>query len=366
MAEPEQQTLDIEPVVSNAPETDNSAAEAPDTSVTKTPEKEDTSVRADVLKAVAEHEEKAQRARDEKTGQYAKEPKAKKSKEAAPEKAAPLTPESSSTPETAKLDDKQPQAVSEPPKAWGKERNDLWNTLPQAAKDFLLTREDQISQGFQQYGPIKQFFDRHQPLFQQIGVQPSQFMENAVSWHQAFSNPQTREAAAREFLASYGINPSTSPPSSEAVQQPFDVNSLQPLIQNQVQQAITPLQQQLQAAQQEKIASEILSWAKDKPHFEKVREQMGRFVLANPQATLDEAYQQAIWANPTIRDELNKTEFDKRMKAEQERSQKAKSATVSTPSRAPSNAYGQKVNGDDKSVRADILRALDQLSEERA
>ncbi len=362
-----------QPVEQTAPETESQTAvvnevSTPDNSATpsfeadevETPKDDDKSVRADLLRAVKEENDKAERARNEK-GQFAKEPKVKPT-EAAPEKAAPVDTKSSTQTEDKPAE--QPStAIREAPKSWGKEHSELWKTLPQAAQDFLSTREEQISKGFEQYGPVKQIFDRYQPVFQSLGVAPTQFFDNAVSWHQALSHPQTKEAAAREFLATYGINPSTVPQSSEQQQQPFDVNSLQPVIQHQVNQALTPMQQQIAAWQNERTQSEIGAWSKDKPHFEKVRIAMGKLLGSGTAGNLDEAYQAAIWADPTIRDELTKTEMDKRLKAEQERSQKAKSATVSNPSRAPSAPVGTQTNGKDESVRDSIMRAIAEVSE---
>lgn len=356
--------------LAQAPETQVSEAapitEAPATethsSDVESPKDDDTSVKADVLRAY-QAEEKAARARDE-SGKFVKEKKAKAPKEspAAPVEAAPKTESSPPATEAAIT---QPQAVSEPPKAWSKEHHNIWNTLPQEARDLISKREEQISNGFQQYGPVKQIFDRHEPMFRQLGVQPANFMENAISWHQAFSNPQTREAAIREFLSSYGIDPSTSPQSSEQLQQPFDVNALRPYIAP-LQQEIGQLKSQWENSQRELTAKEITSWAKDKTHFEKVKIPMGQLLAAGVATNLDDAYLKAIWADPVIRGELTKAEMEKQIKEQTERAAKAKSAVVSPTTRAPSSAANGKGNGKDNSVRADIEAAYKQLLEDRA
>lgn len=351
---PETQVSDAAPIAeAPATETHSSAVE--------TPKDDDTSTRADVVRAY-QAEEKAARTRDE-SGKFVKEKKVKESK-AAPETVAPVT--ESSPPATETPAPTPPQAASEPPKAWGKEHNETWNKLPQEARDLISKREEQISNGFQQYGPVKQIFDRHEPMFRQLGVQPANFMENAISWHQAFSNPQTREAAVREFLSSYGIDPSTSPQSSEQPNAPFDVNALNSSIQRQVQQAVSPLQDELNRTKQEATAKEISTWAKDKPHFEKVKLTMGQMLQGGVATGLEDAYQKAIWADPVIRGELTKAEMEKQIKEQTERARKAQSAVVSPTTRAPSSTANGKGNGKDNSVRADIERAMAQLQEDRA
>jgi hypothetical protein len=49
------------------------------------------------------------------------------------------------------------------------------------------------------------------------------------------------------------------------------------------------------------LDSEIQAFSTGKPHFEVVREHMGRLIGSGAVSTLAEAYDQAIWANPTTR-----------------------------------------------------------------
>ncbi len=347
-------------VVTNDAPLDNSPApNLEETTEFEAPKDDDKSVRADLLRAAKEVSE---RARDE-TGKFVKAPKDKPA-EAAPAKEAAPVDDKASTKTEEKPIEKPSTAVLDAPRSWGKERTELWNKLPQEARDFLSTREDQISRGFEQYGPVKQLFDAHQPTFQQLGVAPQTFVANAISWHQAFSNPATRDRAVAEFLQSYGINPSTVPQSPEQQQQQFDVNALQPVIQQHVRQATAPLQEQLAAWQNERTQSEIATWAKDKPHFEKVKTAMGKAMATGIATTLDEAYQAAIWADPAIREQLTIAETDKRLKAETERSLKAKSASITPKTNAPSAPVGTKANGKDESVRDSIMQAI-ALEQER-
>lgn len=355
-------------IVEKVAETPVSEAPIADTSVSdnrsdiSTPKDDDTSLKADIARAY-QTEEKAARARDE-SGKFVKAPKVKEPKEptAAPVEAAPKT---ESSPPAEAPAPTPPQAVSEAPKAWGKEHHDIWNKLPQEARDLISKREEQISNGFQQYGPVKQVFEKHTPYFQQRGINPAQYVENAIAWDQAFSNPATREAAFQQFAESYGFNPSTSPQSSEQLQQPFDVNALRPIIAP-IQQELGQLKSQWENTQRETTAREIQTWAKDKPHFEKVKVRMGQMLQGGAATGLDDAYQQAIWADPAIRGELTKAETEKQIKEQTERAQKAKSAVVSPTTRAPSSAVNGKGNGKDNSVRADIERAMQQLQEDRA
>src|SRR6185436_18855729 len=96
--------------------------------------------------------------------------------------------------------------------------------------------------------PLGQVLEKHTPYFQQTGVHPSQYIENAISWDQAFRNPTTREQAIQQFAQSYGLNITINPPDPNA---PDITSQLPQLIQQQVQQAIAPIQSQFEQTRQE-------------------------------------------------------------------------------------------------------------------
>lgn len=357
----EQQTPAVEaPVTTEKPV---ESASEPRQEKTEKPKKQ--SVRETLLASVKEETEKADRARDE-AGKFVKEAKSKEPK-AAPETAAPKdTP--APTEKTAQPPASSP--VSGAPKAWPKEKHAIWDGLSQEARDFLLTREDQVSNGFKQYehlAPVKQFVERYTPAFTQMGVAPSQFMENAMSYHMAFMNPQTRDAAARDFLASYGIQiPSTSPHTPD----PSDpVQNVAPLVQQYVhplQQDISALKATITQQEQNRINSELATFAKAHPHFEKVRIQMGQLIQAGvvPPTDLEGAYNQAIWLNPEIREQMQKEEYERQDKLNREKAEAAKKANVSLTSRAP---VAPQANGKDKptSIRGTILSSIQEVREKQ-
>lgn len=319
------------------------------------------SVRDTILRSTKEIES---RSRDE-SGKFVKEakPKAPKEPDIKDTKAAPQEKPVEAAPKESQPVVETPQA-SDAPKAWGKEKQVLWNSLPQEAKDFLIKREEQVSSGFAQYqnlGPVKQVLDGHNQYFQQTGISPADYLRNAIQWEQAFRNPATRETAIRQFAQSYGVDLSTAP-------QPADPNNPAQTVAPIVQQYVSPLQQEVSALkatlsqqEQERINSTLQNFAKDHPHFEKVRIRMGQLIQSGAVQPndLESAYQQATWADPEIRNEMMKAEFEKQTKAAQDAAERAKKANVSVTTRAP---VAPMSNGHDKSgpqtVRDSIMSAI--------
>lgn len=310
----------------------------------------------DTIKAsIKEVREKEDRTRTPE-GKFAKEAKPREPKEpkAAPvEAAAPVSAEPI-----------VPEVKIEAPKAWPKEKHAIWNGLPQEAKDFLLTREEQVSKGFAEYqnlGPVKQTVEKHTPYFQQMGVHPSQYLENAISWDRAFRDPQTRDRAIHEFAATYGINLSTAPASSEPQEIPLQ---LQPIVQQfpQITQEINQLRNQVSGFQNERLSSEIQAFAKNHPHFEKVRVTMGQLMQSGAATDLETAYQKAIRLDDNLYQENLSTELEKKTKEAVERAKSAHKAAVSIPPRAPVGANGS-VKG--TGVRGSIISAIEEVREKQ-
>ena len=99
-------------------------------------------------------------------------------------------------------------------------------------------------------------------------------------------------------------------------------------IRNDLNQVKTfPISQQLESFAGEKDASGNLK----RPFFNDVRSQMGVFMQNGLANSLEDAYEQAVWANPTTRQkfnqEANRAAVLKKQQEERERATKAKNAS---------------------------------------
>lgn len=270
-------------------------------------------------KAGDEPEAKADRARDE-AGRFA----AKEPEQAAESEATEAKP-------TRKY-----------PSSWKPDVEPLYRRLesdPELVKvlDEIERREGDFHKGVEQYKSKAQFADAmeraispYMATIQSMGVQPDYAIQALLAAdHRLRYGAQHEKAQAIQQIArEYGIDLGAVPqqaqvdPTTEAVMRE---------LQQMKQQQTAWLQQQQQASQSQ-VLTEIEQFARDKEHFDAVREDMAALVAAGRAANLQDAYDMAIWARPDIRSSLldqQRKEMEAKRKEEAQRAAAAaKSAAV--------------------------------------
>lgn len=312
--------------------------------------------------------EEAERVRDTTTGKFVKGD--------APEKAAPAE-------KPAIQKDAQPEAskVVGPPPGWSQESKTYFNSLPadHPLRKDVAKREEEVSNGFKKYSDdakryqeIEQVLAPVRPNYQKVGIQSdAEAIKRLFMWEGMIR--QNPAQALQQLAQQYGVNlspaQSSDQPSTAAQEIP---PQLRPVIDQfgQVSQRLQNLETHLTQSQEQQVSKELTAFAKDKPHFEKVRTAMGRLLQSGMAADLDNAYQMAIWADPEIRKQMREEEDTKR-RAEMEKSAteqalKARRAAVSPQARAPAPQNGATGAKGQKGVRGSILASIAELNEDRA
>jgi hypothetical protein len=203
--------------------------------------------------------------------------------------------------------------------AWYREEYGPWDKLPESLRGALKAREDEVQRGMSDSGrkikawePIEKTLEPYAEELQKHGIAPQQYVSNLLSWDVEFRKDPVNalDMLARSVgldLAEIGKKLEPLPP--QAAPDP-EINALRQTVQ-QLQGAIT--QMQTGAAQQTRaqIAKTIEDWSNGKDHFATVENAMLTIIRGdpeikaafqrNPQATLDQLYDQAIWAHPATR-----------------------------------------------------------------
>ncbi len=296
-------------------------------------------------------------------------PKDKKPVETAPGK----------EPTTKEAPPEAPKAIGPPP-GWSAESKAYFNSLPpdHPLRRDVAKREDEVSSGFKKYSEIDK---RHQEIeqvlapvrqtYQQAGIQSdAEAIKRLFMWEGQFRNPATRNQAFQQLAQQYGVN-LNSPTSEPSMAQDIPP-ALKPIVDGygNVTQQLSAIQSDLQRRDQTAAQEQLAQFAKDKPHYEKVKTNMGQLMLAAANAgqnlSLSDAYEQAIWGNPEIREQLTKEQIAKAFAdseaANTQRVQHAKQTAISPSGRAPSAPVkdgNKKMNG----VRGSILAAVDEIRE---
>lgn len=240
-------------------------------------------------------------------------------------------------------------------------------------------RETEISNGFKgysdkakQYDAIDQAVAPFRSAYQQAGLKSdAEAINRLFQWEQAVrSNPaQTIFQLARQYnvdLSQLAQGHSQAPQGQEIPEH------LRPVLSevDQIRQEVSRVNGEIMSSRQERIASELSTFAKDKPHFEKVRVRMGQMMaagIASP-TDLDGAYQMAVRSDPELY-EQSVREMDEKRKAEftQAQASAGKNARIAAVSPAPRARVAAPVaNGHDKGakgVRATLLDSIKTLEE---
>jgi hypothetical protein len=230
-------------------------------------------------------------------------------------------------------------------------------------------REKEVSDGFKKYSDdakryqeIEQLLTPVRPIYQQNGLKSdAEAIKYLLQWEASIR--QNPALAIRHLVQQFGIDPA-----SFAQQNPGQSTGPDPL-----QQYLQPISQQLGSVQgelermkSERAAAEITEFAKDKPHFERVKTEMGQLLQAGLAQNLDDAYQKATWSNPEIKAELMAKELEGQLASKQQesqqRAQQARKAAVSPGVRAPA---APQLNGKEKpkGIRGSILAAVEEIRE---
>ena len=195
------------------------------------------------------------------------------------------------------------------PKTWPKEMHEHWAKTPPAVQEYWETREKQMLDGLEQYKGAaaygKQMHDVINPYMatiQAAGVNPPQAVQYLLNAHQKLStgSPAQKAELFRALAKDYGIDVGGT---GEAI----DTPQVDPMV-RQLQEELHSIKQTLQgsaqaqtAAERERIGKEVNSFASDAahPYFDEVADDI--VVMLKSGASLQDAYEKAVWANPVTR-----------------------------------------------------------------
>lgn len=329
-----------------------------------TPAEQPKTVREALNAAVKEHSEP--KPRDE-GGKFAPKP------DAAPEKV-----------EAAKeIAETEPQPTAKPqadaaPGDWSEASKAFLATLPadHPLKADAARREANFEKGIAKYREvadrhkeIEQVIAPHRAEFQKFGIQSdAQAIKTLLQWENAVrANPQH---AIRQLAQSYGVDLSTFAQAPQASGENELPAQLRPVIDQfgNIVQTVQQLQQRLDQTDAQGIQREIAAFANGKPHFEAVRDLMGKLMNSGAATTMDDAYKMALKVHPDVSQIIQKEEQDKQTAERKAAAEaKAKAAAAASVSVQGSSPQGNVANGKARSTAVSVRESLrEALKEARA
>jgi hypothetical protein len=236
--------------------------------------------------------------------------------EPAPE--APVTENADQTAETTLEQANKPAIAA--PISWTAEQKAKWASLPPDTQAYIAQRDKEsheaISRAGQQikaFEPIGKVIEQYGHVFAKNGLQPHDGIARMMAVNEMLeTNPR---AAIAEIAKAYGVNLQGTSDEQNATPESPRIAELEARLARQ-EAHLTAQMRQRQEAEANELAREIADFAKDKPHFESVRKVMAGLMNSGAAETMQDAYDRAIYADPTIRQSL---QVEAQTKAEEQR-----------------------------------------------
>lgn len=260
-----------------------------------------------------------------------------------------------------------------PPQSWNAQGREMWKELPKEAKDYILQREKQVAEGIEKH---RQNADRAKAMdqtlapYQQMfamGGGPQPVIEGLLQTGAALSmgSPMQRAQTVANIIQRFGVEvplldsilEAAYSGKSPAQQGGVDSSHIQQV----VQQAIAPYQQELQRIRQarqtmeqqtyQETEQELNSFKVDPKNefFNDVRADMADIIEVagrrGETLTLKEAYDRACYMNPQIRGIIQKRES---------------SNNLATKRRAATSVAGAPAGPGGTQTPADLRSAIEQ------
>jgi hypothetical protein len=250
----------------------------------------------------------------------------------------------------------QPKAAIDAPISWSAEQKAKWASLPPDVQTYIAQRDKESHEAITRAGqqikafePIRNVIEQFTPTFQRNGLQPHEGIARMMAVEQMLeSNPR---AAIAEIAKAYGVDLSGQTQQTASSESAENAELKARLAK--VESHLTAQQRERINSEQAVLAREIADFAKDEkhPHFETVRNVMAGLMHSGAAETMQDAYDQAVFANPTIRQSIladqQKASEDKRKTDEAERVKNAKKAAGVNVKSSPGSAPAGKTLDDD-------------------
>lgn len=234
-------------------------------------------------------------------------------------KLEPTAPEKASEPikaEEAPPTDERVLTEDKAPRGWSPAAREKWSTIPEDLRQEILRREDASIQGVRQlqerYQPLEHFVQGLGSFIQeasQHGVQADQYIGSVMNTERVL---RTADVPGK-FQAILAIADQYGVPLRDIINEsvgqkviPPPQPQMQMQIPPQIMQELQEMRQWRQQYEGQATNAEIANFAQNNEFFGDVHLKMASFIDSGSAGNLAEAYDQACWATPEIRDVLMK------------------------------------------------------------
>jgi hypothetical protein len=238
--------------------------------------------------------------------------------------------------------DGAPAPVADLPKTWNPKLADKWSTADPELKAEVAKREEDFFRGIEGYKAdaaygknFKTVMQPWEPLLKAHNVDPVQLTHNLMMAHRtlALGREEEKTALLRQLAKDYRIDPAKAfAPEPDL---PPEVRELREKVQR-LESENQSVRSAQETATRQSLSSMIDKFASDPKnvHFDVLADDIAA-LLKGGIPTLEEAYEKAVWANPTTRaKEQARQQTERDAKVRKEAAEKAAKARAATAANA--------------------------------
>ena len=226
------------------------------------------------------------------------------------------------------------------PSSWKKDFEGKWNEIYDSDPNFaqyLLDREGQFAQGVSTYKAeadraraFQAIMEPHAPRFQQYGADPQEYIGRLLKMDEilATGSLEQKQAMLLSIARAVGLTDEPAPQGQASYVPPELMNTVSTL-----QSKLDAIEKANERAEQQRLASEVDSFAADHPYLDDLAEPMAQLLETGFATSMEDAYRKAL----RLDDELfQKYQAEQQQGSEAERQRKAKEAAARARSAAVS------------------------------
>jgi hypothetical protein len=272
------------------------------------------------------------------------------------------TPKTVPDADPSKVNEPQPSTAAVAPAGWSAEAKAEFGKLPPAVQAAVVKRESEINEGGARWSEEKKALVSHfEPVreaAQRYGVHPGEVIKRLAKANDFIeSNP----VEGIKWLANaYGVDLS-KPLTADA---PALRPQADPMV-SQLSEKVSSLESFIQTQQAEQVNGSLTAFAAapGHEHFEAVRVDMGKLMLAGLASNLQDAYDKAVWASPDIRSKVmaSQNATAEAARKAKETADKARRGAISVNGSPGAPLAPARVQNAGNSVEDDVRAAMEQL-----
>lgn len=252
-----------------------------------------------------------------------------------------------------------------PPNTWKKEAQAAFLKADPVIQNEVLRREADIHKGIEQYRQaadwargIDNAINPYKQTMQQLGITPEVAISElmAADHRLRYGSAQDKATYFAYLAKNYGIDLGQAMQSAEAV----DPRLYQYQEQNQrLQQQLQNIEQQARHIEYTQLNSELNNFIADPKHshYESVRGHMAALLQAGQAKDLEDAYEQAVYANPVTRAAVLQQQAEVAKAEAAKKAQTARAASSVNLRSRPALDVKQPIGTMDETIR-NIYRSL--------